>query len=198
MTEISQYTLQGVLKNSVEKYADNICLSGIDKNKLTYKEFGEKVHSVSNFLKENGIIPGDKVAILSENQPNWGVSYFAVTIMGAVAVPIMTEFHESEVHHCLRHSESKAIFVSAKYYDKIGEKNFEDLTTVILMDDFSIIPLNTNKYILKEVITTGKKEFAKIKAAALKFAGIINDEVKEDDLAAIIYTSGTTGHLLNL
>jgi len=191
---MTKYTLQEVLKNSVEKYADRVCLSGIDKDKLTYKDFGDKVNTVSNFLKENGIIPGDKVAILSENNPNWGISYFAVTTMGAVAVPIMTEFHESEVAHCLRHSESKAIFVSAKYFEKIAEKNFADLTTIILMDDFSIIPPNTNKDILKEVITTGKKEFAKIKAAALKFVGIINDEVKEDDLAAIIYTSGTTGH----
>lgn len=194
MNENSKLTLLEVLRNSIDKYSDRICLSGIDSNELTYKEFGEKVNSVSNFLKENGIIPSDKVAILSENQVNWGVSYFAVTTMGAVAVPIMTEFQENEVHHCLRHSESKAIFVSAKYYDKIAEKNFEDLTTIILMDDFSIIPLNTTKDILKDVIATGKKEFAKIKAAALKFAGIIKEDVKEDDLAAIIYTSGTTGH----
>lgn len=194
MSPITKYTIQEVLKNSIEKYSDRVCLSGIDKDKLSYREFGEKVNTVSNFLKENGIIPGDKVAILSENQPNWGVSYFAVTTMGAVVVPIMTEFHESEVAHCLRHSESKAIFISAKYYEKIAEKKFDDLTTIILLDDFSIIPPNTNKDILKEVVATGKKEFAKIKAAAMKFVGIINDEVKEDDLATIIYTSGTTGH----
>ena len=194
MEEITKFTIPSILKTSVNKYSDRTCVSGIDKDKLTYKEFGDKVDSVSNFLKENGLIPGDKVAILSENQPNWGVAYVAVTSMGAVAVPIMTEFHESEVHHCLRHSESKAIFVSAKYYEKIAEKKFEDLTTIILMDDFSIIPPDTNKDILKDVISTGKKEFAKIKAAALKLAGIIKDEVKEDDLATIIYTSGTTGH----
>ncbi|GAB4139694.1 MAG: long-chain fatty acid--CoA ligase [Ignavibacteriales bacterium] len=192
--EPNKYTLQEVLKNSVAKYASNLAVSTIDKDGYTYQQFEQKVRSVSEFLIENGISKGDRVAILSENNPNWGVSYFAITTMGAVAVPIMTEFHESEVHHCLRHSESKAIFVSAKLYDKIAEVEFPNLTTIILIDDFSIIPSNTKKDFLKEVITTGKKEFAKIKAAALKFAGLVDEEVKEDDLAAILYTSGTTGH----
>ena len=35
-------------------------------------------------------VPGDKVAILSSNMPNWGIAYFAVTFMGAVAVPVLT------------------------------------------------------------------------------------------------------------
>ena len=192
--EIKKYTLQEVLRNSAKNYSQKVALSSIDKESYTYAELEEKVKNISEFLSQNGIIKGDRVAILSENSPNWVIAYFAITTIGAVAVPIMTEFHENEVHHCLRHSESKAIFVSAKLYDKIDEVNFENLNTIILIDDFSIIPSNTKKDFLKEVITTGKKEFAKIKAAALKLAGLITEEVEEDDLAAILYTSGTTGH----
>jgi len=144
--------------------------------------------------KSVGITSGDKVAILSENQPNWGIAYFAITSMGAVAVPIMTEFHTTEVHHILRHSESKAIFVSAKYFNKIEEFDSSDLNTKILLDDFSVIPLQTKNDLIKEVITGAKQEFAKIKEAALKFVGLIPEEVKEDSIASILYTSGTTGH----
>lgn len=192
--EIKKYTLQNVLKTSAQKFANKIAFTAIDRGSYSYSEFAEKVGSISEFLSQNGIIKGDRVAILAENSPNWAVSYFAITTMGAIAVPIMTEFHESEVHHCLRHSESKAIFISAKLYDKIDEVDFEHLSTIILIDDFSIIPIKTKKDFLKEVIATGKKEFAKIKAAAMKFAGLINEEIEEDDLAAILYTSGTTGH----
>jgi len=192
--EAKKYTLQEVLRNSADKYSSKLAVSSIDKNSYTYQQFAAKVQSISEFLFQNGIVKGDRVAILSENHPHWGISYFAITTMGAVAVPIMTEFHESEVHHCLRHSESKAIFISAKLYDKIAEVEFEHLNTIILIDDFSVIPNNTKKDFLKEVISTGKKEFAKIKAAAMKFAGLVDEEIKEDDLAAILYTSGTTGH----
>jgi long-chain acyl-CoA synthetase len=70
-------------------------------------------------LHENGIISGDKVAILSENQPNWAIVFFAVTSIGAVLIPIMTEFHSSQVQHIINHSEAKALFVSSRFSDKL-------------------------------------------------------------------------------
>ncbi|MCL6097004.1 MAG: AMP-binding protein [Bacteroidetes bacterium] len=194
MAEIKKLTLLNVLKHAAENYSDKPAVSFVDRNKITYREFNSKVEEVSRFLKSEGIIAGDKVAILSENQPNWSIAFFAVTAMGAIAVPIMTEFHSTEVHHILRHSESKAIFVSAKYFGKIEEFQFESLQTRILVDDFSVIPPETKNDLLKEVIAGGKKEFAKIKEAAFKLVGLIPSEVEEENVASILYTSGTTGH----
>ncbi len=192
MDQLKKLTLLQVLNSSAEKFADNNCVSFVDRHKITYREFKAKTDSISEFLKNEGIIAGDKVAILSENQPNWAIAYFAITTMGAIAVPIMTEFHSEEVTHILRHSESKAVFVSVKYFNKIEEA--DSIQTRILLDDFSVIPADTKNDFLKEVISGGKKEFAKIKEAALKFVGIIPDEVEEDNPALILYTSGTTGH----
>ena len=194
MKEIKKLTLLNVLKHAAENYSNKPAVSFVDRNKITYREFNSKVEEVSRFLKSEGIIAGDKVAILSENQPNWSIAFFAVTAMNAIAVPIMTEFHSTEVHHILRHSESKAIFVSAKYFGKIEEFPFESLQTRILVDDFSVIPPETKNDLLKEVIAGGKKEFAKIKEAALKFVGLVPSEVEEENVASILYTSGTTGH----
>ena len=194
MTQLKKLTLLQVLNRSAEEFGDRPVVSYVDSPKINYREFKSKVENISNFLKSQGVIAGDKVAILSENQPNWGIVYFAVTTMGAVAVPIMTEFHSTEVHHILRHSESKAIFVSAKYFNKIEDAEIDSLLTRILLDDFSVIPPNTKNDLIKEVIAGGKKEFAKIKEAALKLVGLIPVEVEEDSIALILYTSGTTGH----
>jgi len=194
MYNLTKLTLLEVLNTAAEKYAEKTAVSLIDSTKITFKDFKTKVNSESQFLKSEGVISGYKVAILSENMPNWAITYFAVTTIGAVAVPIMTEFSSNEVHHILRHSESKIVFVSAKQFNKLDDLESANINTRVLIDDFSVIPENTKTDLLKEVLTSGKKEFAKIKEAALKFVGILPDNVEEDTTALILYTSGTTGH----
>ena len=75
MKELEKFTLLHVLNQGAEKFADNLFLSNLDKDKVTYKEFYDKVKEVSQFLANEGIIPGDRVAILGENQINWAVAY---------------------------------------------------------------------------------------------------------------------------
>lgn len=74
---------------------------------------------MSTFLKNIGIKKRDRVAILAENSPNWGIAYFSTLSLGSVLVPIMTELQPTEIKHVLKHSEAKAIFVSSKYYEKL-------------------------------------------------------------------------------
>jgi len=194
MVTLENLTIVDVLKKAVTDYPNNIASSSVDGNAITYSEFNNKVQQISNFLKEQGIVSGDRVSIISENSSNWGVTYFAITTMGAVVVPIMTEFQAADIHHLLRHSGSKAIFISAKLYEKIEEFTNEELTTYILIDDFSIIPHSQTTDLISKTLKEGKREFTKILDAALKLVGIKNEEVNEDDLASIVYTSGTTGN----
>lgn len=194
MINLNKRTLLEVLNIACDKYANENFVSWAGKQPLTYSQFKEQVLSVAKFLQDEGVNKNDKVAILSENQPNWSVAYFAAVSLGAVAVPIMTEFHSSEVHHILRHSESKAIFVSQKLYNKLDDFDSDVLKIKILVDDLSIIPPQTKSDLLKDILNSGKKEFDKIKNAAMKFVGLTDGEVREDDIAAILYTSGTTGH----
>jgi long-chain acyl-CoA synthetase len=194
MEELTELTIPGLLGRSAELYGGRKALGFYDLPALNYRELKEKVDQISAFLAERGIVHGDRVAILSENGPHWGVAFLAVTSLGAAAVPILTDFHPTEIHHVLRHSESKAIFISEKLYGKIDDAEFDDLRTRILIDDFSEIKPNTNKAMLKRLIAEGSHELHKIKTMALKWMGRIPSPVQEDDLASIIYTSGTTGH----
>ncbi len=194
MQQPEKFTINFVINQSIKEYPSKIALADINGNGFTYSALGQRVESVKKFLKESGVYKGDKVAILSENQPNWGVAYFAITTMGAIAVPIMTEFREPDVHHILRHSGAKAIFVSEKFVEKALSCESSQLEIIVLIEDFSIIPAERKQDFIGKTIKDGLKELNKIKIIALKAAGLINEEIKEEDLASIVYTSGTTGH----
>ncbi|MCX6135094.1 MAG: AMP-binding protein [Ignavibacteriales bacterium] len=194
MPPLQKLTLSALLQNSATEFADRPALCAIGGEQFTYTSLNHLVQTVSDLLNNRGVITGDRVAILSENKPQWGIAYFAITVMGAVAVPILADFHTTEVHHIIQHAECKAVFVSKRLYGKIETLELRNLTTVILLDDFTLVPPRTAKDSLKEFFEEGEREFARLKERALKFVGLLSATVEESDLAAIVYTSGTTGH----
>ncbi len=194
MRQIEKNTLPAVLNRSAAEFPSNIALRNVGEEGVSYFQLKDKVTQLASFLKSQGLNKGDRIAILSENKPQWGIAYYAITYFGGVVVPIMTEFPSADVHHIIRHSESKAIFVSSNLFEKITDVEFGNLKTIILIDDFSIVPLDGEKDFLSNLIKEGKKEFTKIFTAAKVAVGLESEKVEEDDLAAIVYTSGTTGH----
>lgn len=192
--DLQKLTIPAVLENSFRQYESRSAISGSDLKLLSFSDLKFKVYYVTDLLKKNSIAKGDKVAILGENSPNWAISYFAITSLGAIAVPIMYEFNLVEIHHILKHSEAKAIFITGKLIEKIKDEYFEHLLNIFSLDDFSGIPISQEKDIIKSTLEKGKFELLKIKEAALKFTGLIDENINEDDVASLIYTSGTTGH----
>ncbi|MDR1055459.1 MAG: AMP-binding protein [Prevotellaceae bacterium] len=165
-------TLQQLLQRSVTQYAERNALSFVDGSFITYREFSDTIENVQAMLCGLGIKPGDKVAVLSHNMPNWGIAYFAIATMGAVVIPLLPDFSATEVENVLNHSESKAIFVSQRLKSKVDELFINSLEIKIELDNFFVYQsacLNESE--TTETVYT----------------------VKPDDLAAIVYTSGTTG-----
>jgi long-chain acyl-CoA synthetase len=176
-------TLGDLLINSAQKFGSSPALGFVGEKMLTYSEVAHKVDSVVELLENKGIKHGDKVAILSSNQPNWGIAFFAIVTMGAVAVPILPDFSESEIENILTHSEAQAVFVSESLYRKISKIQTGALKLRVIIEQFAV--LNDG-------------------AAAADVAGLessLSDHgarekeytVDKHDLASIIYTSGTTG-----
>ena len=188
------FTLQSIIEESCRTHSSHIALSYTDEEPINYSDLKRQIDHLSGFLKDQGVTHGDRVAILGENSPQWGVAYFAITTMGSVAVPILPDFNTYEIHHILGHSGSKVIFISERYYHKIEDLDFTEFNSVILLNDFSIINPATSKATLRQLISEGSKELRKIKNLVLSLAGFIPKEIHEDDIASIIYTSGTTGH----
>ena len=80
----------------------------------SYEELLSSSKSIASFLSDKDIKKGDKVAILLEGRPEWGIAYLGISFLGAVAVPIDIQLSEDEVINLIQDSESKAIFISDK------------------------------------------------------------------------------------
>ena len=165
---LGKYTFQHLLENSVKLFEKRPAVSFTDEKPITYGEFYTKVKQTQKLLTNLGLCAGDNIAILSPSSPFWGITYFAIVLMGCVAVPLLHDFTENEIASCLKHSNSKALFVSKKMLAKV--KNIEDMETIIDIEDSTIIK--------GDIINDNEVP-----------AYLCNEE----DLASIIYTSGTTG-----
>ncbi|MBU1658132.1 AMP-binding protein [bacterium] len=188
---LENFTLAKLLERTVKLYANEPSFAKVGEIPMSYKEFNDKVRQIAKLLQDHGIEKGDKVVLLSENMPNWGAAYFGVTYFGGVIVPVLPDFHSSDVHHILRHSEAKAVIVSDKHLptiEDIKDTDKANVKLVLKLEDLAIIEeLTAHSHVLH--LKQKTKEMAqKISKASH------NKKIEEDDLAAIIYTSGTTGH----
>jgi len=172
----SRLTFPSMFGETLRKFGKNNAYAFVGESPMSYEAADIMIKSVTAFLERNGIEPGDRVAILSSNMPNWGVAYFAITFMGAIAVPILPEFSNTEVGNVLEHSGAKAIFISNSLLQRIEGYKSDELKTGILLEDFSLIFSEKNSAVFVSGALPKKKY-----------------SVEEEDLASIIYTSGTTG-----
>jgi len=186
-------TLLDITTHSFSQFSECTLVANVDGDEITYGQAQEKLLNIQALLTSLGVEKGDKVAICSENMPHWGIAYLAITSMGAVAVPILPDFHSNEIHHIVKHSEAKVIFVSDKMNNKLSEDDFTSslqfvlsLSTLSVLEDYSSVTT--------ELINKGSEKFAQLKAKLIKSDDATETvDIDEQDLAVIIYTSGTTG-----
>ena len=160
-------TLYDLARHSVEAYASKTAFSMYEGEEVTYAEAGRRIERVQSILTGAGLHPGDKVALLSSNMPNWGICYFAVTSAGMIAVPILPDFSGEELDMIIEHSEARALLVSDRLFTKLSKTTIARFNVVIRTKNLGVI--------------------------AQRVRGEGSTAVpKPEDLAVIIYTSGTT------
>ncbi len=214
-------TLRQILIHSGKEFADSPALSTFGDDPMTFRDLVEEVAELSATLADEGIKAGDRVAILGDSSPNWGIVYFAIVSMGAVAVPVLTEFHADAVQHILRHSEAKLIFASNRLLNKIEDSPELSKLRVLSLETFEPVAFSGAMELFQGMKKASIREWRRFKEKArkemqdmlddgdggedasflqrMKAKGLEylnadqDDGPKEGDLAAIIYTSGTTG-----
>ena len=178
-------TLISMLEDSIQHYGGKPALAHKPKGEtyqdISYTELGESVDAFSNGLTALGVQKQDRVAILSENRPEWAISDFGILKAGAVTVPMFSTLTAAQVGYILKDSGSKIICVSTS-----GQ--LEKVTAI--RDEVST---------LEQVIVFDRLE-DEPPAGVIQFEAVCElegeereNDASEDDIATIIYTSGTTG-----
>jgi long-chain acyl-CoA synthetase len=158
---------------------------------LSWADYRRQVDEAAAGLIALGIGPGDAVAILSENRPEWLIADLAILTLGAVDVPLHAPLARPQVEYQLRHSRSKAIFVSNQTQaDKVltVRDSLPDLRLLISFD-----PIQVDDRLSHRSLESLERLGASDSAAPVE-ARRLEGRTALDDLATIIYTSGTTGH----
>lgn len=171
-----------LLENSAQKYPEKEVLW--DKGKwYTYKELEAQANRVSNYLIENGVRRGDRVAILLENSFEYVVAYYAILKAGAVTVELNTEILAEDFSYLLNHSEAVGLITQKKYLNSLQKiaTELSFLRSVLFKEDDVVesdLPFH---------VTTFNELYQKFPS--------VNPAVRaiDIDLASIIYTSGSTG-----
>lgn len=170
----------------LSRYPKNDCLNEKrDGRWISYStaQVVEEMDSVSRALLASGIQPGDKVAIVGNNCPQWNFADLGIMQMGAVCVPLYPTISDEDYVYILNHSEAQLLFVSsAELYERLNA-------------------LRSRLPHLRELVTFRAVEGALHWDEFLRRGNSSQDarlqelrqSIRPADLACIIYTSGTTG-----
>lgn len=185
-------TLNQLFFDAVERFSSKRAAlrykAGGSWKEVSHAELAQLVHQVAVGLYELGLAPGDRVAILAENRPEWAVADYACLTGRFVDVPIYPSLPPAQIAHLLRDAGARAIFVeNVEQYGKIAAERarLDELAHVILLDGAVEGP---GVVAYRELLQLGR-------AAEPKHPTYRRDAlaVAPDTVATVIYTSGTTG-----
>ena len=164
-------TLRDLLLKSAD-FGDHtymLATDGVTERRISYAEHAELVASVAAALRDRyGVQPGDRVAILGANCPEWVIAFWAAISLGAIAVGLNGWSTGPEIRYFVDDCDPKVLIADRKRVERLAG---DDLgVPVVVMED----------------------DFADLETYA-PHAGFAAVEVAEDDAAIILYTSGTTG-----
>ena len=191
-------TLKETLDRSAQKYGANVLMKFKKDGEwltLTYRQFLARVRNISEALARVGHVrPGDRVALLAANSPDWCAIHYAITGLAATAVPIDVKLQEQEVTHILSDSAASVLLM-----DSTSEVRILDLASRC-PNLRHIILFGARKPELSNGKTRGIQlhDFDQILASSKvqaegHSAAYDRYHPKESDIASFIYTSGTTG-----
>lgn len=180
-----------IFEKSLRDNWDRPALSNYQGVTLHYRDVARRIAKLHIMYEHCGLGKGDKVAICSRNQANWGVSFLSVLTYGAVPVPILHEFKAGNVHHLVNHSEAKILFVDDVVWEGLTETEMPNLQAVVQINNFQLLYYRTDA--IKEVREHLNELFGKKYPMNFTPESMDYYEDSADELALINYTSGTSG-----
>ncbi len=183
---MSLATLNDIFYTLVERGSDRVMLQrqAIQWVPISARELYRNVSGVARALQSWGVTRGDRIAILSENRPEWTTADFACQLIGAISVPIYSTLTAEQTAFILRDAECRAVFVSSDAQLR-KVQSIQPQTPVkklVVMDGIE----TAHAISMSHMMHAGSQDRdTELDRSARAIGG--------DDLATIIYTSGTTG-----
>ena len=182
-------TLISMFEASIQQHGSKPALAHKPKGgtyqDISYTQLGESVDAFSKGLSTLGVQKDDRVALLSENRPEWAITDFGSLKAGAVTVPMFSTLTAAQVSYILKDSGAKIICVSTESQLKKVLSIQDDVPTLenIILFDSTEDETPEDVIQFEDVCNRGK-------VVDSTQAG----DASEEDIATIIYTSGTTGN----
>jgi long-chain acyl-CoA synthetase len=186
---MSLRTLNDVFLAVVERRHSAVLLQrlGDEWVPISSETLRERVMAVSGALRTWGVGKGDRVAILSENRPEWTIADFASLLIGAVTVPIYATLTAEQTAYILHDSGARVVFLSseAQLQKVLSIRGQTTLEKLVVMDAVA----GADAVRMAEMESDSRTNLG----AGIEALHTTASAVSPDDLATIIYTSGTTG-----
>jgi long-chain acyl-CoA synthetase len=154
---------------------------------LSWSETATRVRHLARGLADLGIKPGDRVALIAENRPEWAIADLAIMSAGAITVPAYTTFTTEDYRHVLANSGAKALILSSNAYAPRvmpAANQISYLETIVTLEPLRS-QTDADVYLWDDVLARG--------AAAADQVDATVAALGPDDTACLIYTSGTGG-----
>ena len=182
------------VQETLQKYWNQDGLSDYGVQTFQYKDVARIIEKLHIILEASGVKHGDKVAICGRNSSRWGIAFFATLTYGAVAVPILHEFHPEQIHDIINHSEAKLLFVGDQVWPKLNADRMPMLEGIFgnSNDEFKLLLGRTEKVrYARENLNRlfGEKYPMNFRAKDINYY-----QDQPDELAVLNYTSGTTSN----
>ena len=180
-----------LIEKSIKEHWDKDALSNYQGITLKYKDVAQRIKFLHIAFEKCGLKKGEKVALCSRSQANWGVCFLATMTYGAVPVPLLHEFKAESIHYLVNHSEAKVLFVDEVIWEGLSEQEMPELEVIVQMNTLKFIYAKSPEFqAVRDNITDIFN--------AMYPAGFTRDDVSyyedsADELALINYTSGTSG-----
>ena len=191
MTEIPFTSVRKMFEKSFREHWEVPALSNYQGITLTYGEVAMKIAKIHIGFGKCGLEAGDKVAICSRNQANWGVCFLAALTYGAVPVPILHEFKAENIHYLVNHSDARVFFVDEVIWEGLSESEMPALQVIVRMNDLKYIYAKDKA--MRDVRYKLVQDFGTIYTNGFHPDDLDYYRDSPDELALINYTSGTSG-----
>lgn len=185
-------SLNLLIENSIKENWSRMAFADFGGIDYRYQDVAKTIEKLHLMFEAAGVKPGDRVAICGKNSSNWVVVLLSCLTAGVVAVPILHEFKPDTIHHLIRHSESKLLFVDAAIWENLDENSLPDLVGAIYISEFGM-PLSRSEK-LTDTRNNINEVFGKKYPYSFSRDDVKYHEDKPDELCIINYTSGSTGH----